>query len=296
MRPMTPEERVRALPCWRGIGSIKPLTGGVSNASFVVVDETGKYVARVGEDYPFHHVFRARELAVTRAANALGLSPPVVYDEPGIMIVGCLEAETYGETDVRADAVRCVEILRRCHHDMPRHMTGPGTIFWVFHVLRDYAHTLKAAQHRHTPDFALWLAIAEKLEAAQLPLPIVFGHHDLLPSNFMNDGKRLWLIDWEYGAFGTAMFDLANMASNSALGRIEEDALLDVYFGRRANEALWRSFDAMKIASALREAMWGMVSELYLNAPGVDYVAYAEQFLGRFEALLAGYQERYGKL
>src|SRR5439155_2221129 len=118
----TSAERVRALPCWRGLRSVTALTGGVSNASFVVLDETGKYVARVGEDYPFHHVFRARELAVTRAANALGLSPPVVYDEPGIMIVGHLDAETYSETDVRADAVRCVEILRRCHHEMPRHM------------------------------------------------------------------------------------------------------------------------------------------------------------------------------
>jgi thiamine kinase-like enzyme len=296
MRAPTPEERVHALPCWRGLISVKPLTGGVSNASFVVVDTTGKYVARVGEDYPFHHVSRARELAVTRAAYALGLSPPVVYDEPGIMVVGFLDAQTYAETDVRADAVRCVEILRRCHRDMPRHMTGPGAIFWVFHVLRDYAHTLKAQGHRHVPDLPAWLAVADKLEAAQVPLPIVFGHHDLLPSNFLNDGGRLWLIDWEYGAFGTAMFDLANMASNSALGRIEEDALLDVYFGRRANDALWRSFDAMKTASALREAMWGMISELYLNAPGVDYVAYAEQFLARFEALLAGYQERYGKL
>jgi thiamine kinase-like enzyme len=296
MRAMIPEERVRTLPCWRGLASIKPLTGGVSNASFIVEDGTGRYVARVGEDYPFHHVFRARELQVTRAAHSIGLSPPVVYDEPGIMVVAFIEAVTYGEADVRADAVRCVEIVRRCHRDMPRHMTGAGAIFWVFHVLRDYAHTLKAAEHRHASDLAQWLAIADKLETAQVPLPIVFGHHDLLPANFMNDGERLWLIDWEYGAYGTAMFDLANIASNSALGRIEEDALLQVYFGRRANEALWRSFDAMKTASALREAMWGMVSELYLNAPGVDYVDYAEQFLGRFEALLAGYQERHGKL
>jgi thiamine kinase-like enzyme len=291
---MTPEERVRALPVWRGLKSIRPLHGGVSNASFIVADETGRYVARVGEDY--HHVFRDRELRTSRAAHAIGLSPPVVYDEPGIMVVGYIDARTYTETDIRADAVRCVEILRRCHRDMPQHMTGPGAIFWVFHVLRDYAHTLNAAQHRHAGELEKWLAIAEKLEAAQVSLPIVFGHHDLLPTNFLNDGRRLWLIDWEYGAFGTAMFDLANLASNSALGRIEEDALLDVYFSRRANEALWRSFDAMKTASALREAMWGMVSELYLNAPGVDYVAYSEQFLDRFEALLAGYQERYGKL
>ena len=48
-----------------------------------------------------------------------------------------------------------------------------------------------------------------------MPLPIVFGHHDLLPTNFMDDGKRLWLIDWEYGGFGTAMFDLANISANN---------------------------------------------------------------------------------
>ena len=85
---MTPEERVRALPCWRGLISIKPLTGGVS-----VTDQSGKYVARVGEDYPFHHVFRARELTVSRAAHEVGLSPPVVYDEPGIMDVAFMKAE-----------------------------------------------------------------------------------------------------------------------------------------------------------------------------------------------------------
>jgi aminoglycoside phosphotransferase (APT) family kinase protein len=54
----------------------------------------------------------------------------------------------------------------------------------------------------------------DALEAAQAPLPMVFGHHDLLPGNFIDDGKRLWLIDWEYAGFGTAMFDLANLATN----------------------------------------------------------------------------------
>ena len=46
--------RAGARPCRAGAApiSIKPLTGGVSNASFNVKDETGKYVARVGEDYP----------------------------------------------------------------------------------------------------------------------------------------------------------------------------------------------------------------------------------------------------
>src|SRR5690348_6801523 len=83
-------------------------------------------------------------------------SPSVVYDEPGIMVVALLNAQTYTETDVRADAVRCVELVRRCHREMPRHMTGPGAIFWVFHVLRDYAHALSVAGHRHAADLSGW--------------------------------------------------------------------------------------------------------------------------------------------
>jgi hypothetical protein len=72
--------------------------------------------------------------------------------------------------------------------------------------------------------------------------------------------------------------------------------LLETYFGRPPTEALWRSFDAMKTASALREAAWGMISEIYLNAPGVDYVAYAAEYLSRFENLLEAYEFKYGKL
>ena len=76
----------------------------------------------------------------------------------------------------------------------------------MFHVIRDYVRLIDADRR--------YLAVADRLEQAQVPLPIVFGHHDLLPGNFMDDGKRLWLIDWEYGGFGTAMFDLANLSSN----------------------------------------------------------------------------------
>jgi thiamine kinase-like enzyme len=294
--PASAAERVKGLPCWKGPLSIAALSGGVSNASFTVKDQTGKYVARVGEDYPAHHVFRDREVQVSRAAFEVGLSPEVVYAERGIMVVRFIEAETYGEAQVRANAARCVETVKRCHRELGRRVTGPGTIFWVFHVLRDYAETLRRHNHRHVPDIPRWAAILDKLETAQLPLPIIFGHHDLLPANFLDDGNRLWLIDWEYGAFGTAMFDLANLASNSSLGRMEEHALLDTYFERPPADAIWRSFDAMKAAAALREAVWGMISELYLNAPGVDYVAYAEDYLERFETVLAAYEFKYGKL
>ena len=290
-----PESRVRSLAVWKGTISAAPLKGGVSNASFAVSDATGKYVVRVGEDYPCHQVSRAREAIAARAAFAAGLSPEVVHTEAGIMVLRYLDARTYGEADVRGNAAACVEIIKRCHRDMGKRISGQGAIFWVFQILRDYAHALKAGNHRHVPDLPRWMAIVDELETAQVALPVIFGHHDLLPGNFMDDGKRLWLIDWEYGAFGTAMFDLANIAANNSFDDAGEKLILETYFGKAPDQSLLRAFYAMKAASALREAVWGMVSELHLNAPGVDYIAYAAEYLGRFERVYADYTANFGK-
>jgi hypothetical protein len=42
----------------------------------------------------------------------------------------------------------------------------------------------------------------------------------------------------------------------------------------------------MKAASALREALWAMVSDAYLKTPGVDYQAHASDYFERFERLM----------
>jgi thiamine kinase-like enzyme len=288
------EARVRALPLWTGALTVTPLKGGVSNTSFKVTDSTGSYVARLGGDYPFHQVSREREAIASRAAFEAGLSPELVHAGDGLMVLRYVEARTYGEADVRANAASCVDILKRCHVEMGKRITGQGAIFWVFQILRDYGRTLERHGHRLASHVPRWLTIVDALEAAQLPLPIVFGHHDILPTNFMDDGKRLWLIDWEYGAFGTAMFDLASIAANNSFDAAGERLILERYFEAEPEEALWRAFHAMKAASALREAVWGMISELFLAAPGVDYVAYAEEYLGRFDRVHADYLKTYG--
>ncbi len=288
------EARVRGLSIWKGDVLIESLKGGVSNASFTVRDSVGKYVARVGEDYPFHQVSREREAIASRAAFEAGLSPEVLHIEQGLMVVRYIEARTYGEADVQANAEACVDIIARCHRDMGSRVRGQGAIFWVFQILRDYAATLNAAYHGRSTEIPRWMKIVGELEAAQVPLPIIFGHHDLLPTNFMDDGKRLWLIDWEYGAFGTCMFDLANIAAANSFDAKLEAAMLQQYFGCVPDQATTRAFSAMKVAAALREAMWGMISELYLNAPGVDYVAYAAEYIGRFETIFSDYKIRFG--
>lgn len=279
MAPQGLEGKVARLPCWRGRVSLEPLKGGLTNMSFVATDAAGKFVVRCGEDIPAHHVFRDREQAAARAAFEAGLSPEIVHVEPGIIVFRYIEGRTFEEADLRANLLRLVTILKTCHRDVARHLCGPANAFWPFHVIRDYVRLIDG-ERRHSD-------LADRLEAMQAPLPIVFGHHDLLPGNFIDDGERLWLIDWEYGAFGTAMFDLANLSCNGNLDEDQDECLLGAYFDGQVTDDLLRAFHAMKAASALREALWARVSEVHLRTPGIDYDAHAREYFARLERLLA---------
>jgi thiamine kinase-like enzyme len=290
------EARIAALPCWRGKVSLRPLHGGLSNTAFVVDDGRDRYVARCGGDIPAHHVFRDRERAASVAAHAAGLSPELVYAGPGIMVLRHVDGSTLTEAGMRENVGRIVPLLATCHRGVARRVAGAASMFWVFHVIRDYARALREAGGHGDGELSRYVALADALEDRQVPLPIVFGHHDLLPGNFIDDGRRLWLIDWEYAGFGTALFDLANLAANASFAAGEDELLLEAYFGVRASEGLQRSFDAMKVASALREALWAMVSAIHLAVPGVDYAAHAADYLARTDAALARYVERHGEL
>lgn len=264
-----------------------PLSGGLTNFSYVVEDAGEKFVVRCGDDIPVHHVFRDRERAASIAAHAAGLSPEVVHTEAGILVMRHIDGRTLAESDLRADIQRLAPLLRKCHRSVGGHFAGPPNFFWVFHVIRDYARTIAISESPFADDVPRYLEANRLLEAAQVPMPIVFGHHDLLPGNLMDDGHRLWLIDWEYGGFGTALFDLANLSANGAFGDAEDEALLAAYFEGRVPVGLRGAFRAMKAASALREAMWAMVSDIHLRIPGADYKAHAREYFNRFEELMA---------
>jgi thiamine kinase-like enzyme len=128
------------------------------------------------------------------------------------------------------------------------------------------------------------------LERAVGPIDLVFGHNDLLPANIIDDGERLWLIDFDYAGFNSPLFDLANLASNNQLSEDQEHRLLDTYFGEPTPPARWRAYAAMKCASLLRETMWSMVSEIHSELD-FDYGAYTEENLDRFERTLSNLKQ-----
>ena len=284
-------ERVRALSFWRQPVSPVPLGGGITNVNFTVEHGAEKFVVRVGDDIPVHQVMRFNERAASEAAFRAGLSPEVVYAEPGILIIRFIAGKTFRPEDVRErrNLERMVPLIKRLHTEMPRQIRGPALVFWVFHVVRDYGHTLREGASRHLQRLPGLLAAADELERDVVQIEVVYGHNDLLPGNVLDDGNRLWLIDWDYAGFNSPLFDLANLASNNELSAEQEEWVLHAYFGQPANADLRRRYSAMKCASLLRETLWSMVSEIHSQLD-FDYAAYTADYLGRFERALAAHR------
>jgi thiamine kinase-like enzyme len=277
-------DRVVQLDFWSSHVEPEPLGGGITNTNFIVDDQGERFVVRIGDDIPIHGVMRFNEIAAARAAHAAGISPEIVYSADGVIIMRFIEGQTFTEQEVREqqNLERIMPLIQACHNEIPKHFQGPALVFWPFHVCRSYIHTAREGNSRIIDLLPRFLDINEELEKTVGEIKLVFGHNDLLAANFIDDGKRLWLLDWDYAGYNAALFDLANLSSNNELSPEQEDWILENYYQRPVTDRLRHRFAAMKCVSLLRETLWSIVQEIH-STLDFDYVNYTRKNVARFE-------------
>ena len=285
-------DRVAQLDFWSSPVDPIPLGGGITNTNFTVEDQGERFVVRVGDDIPIHGVMRFNEIAAARAAHAAGISPEIVYSAEGVFIMRFIDGHTLTETEVREpqNLERIIPLIQVCHAEIPKHFQGPALVFWPFHVCRNYVRTAREGNSRMMDILPRFLDINEELEKSVGDIKLVFGHNDLLAANFIDDGKRLWILDWDYAGYNTALFDLANLSSNNELSSEQEDWVLESYYQQPVTDRLRRRLTAMKCVSLLRETLWSIVSEIH-STLDFDYVDYTAKNLSRFENALETFRQ-----
>ena len=102
-----------------------------------------------------------------------------------------------------------------------------------------------------------------------------------MAANFLDDGSKIWVVDWEYGGFNDPLFDIGGLASNNDFDIELENHSLELYYNKKPSKELLIKYNAMKAASLLRETMWSMVSEITSNLE-FDYSKYTEENLTKF--------------
>jgi thiamine kinase-like enzyme len=260
---------------------IEVLGGGITNRNFKITLDEGAYVLRIGgKDTELLGIDRRAEYEASLAAAAVGVGPEVVaFIEPeGYLVTRYLEG-----TVVVPEAMREPEPLRRVAQALRAVHAGPPipARFDSFRVVEAYAATA-AAHGIAVPERFEWArGIAGAVERARGAVPERPCHNDLLTANFIDDGNRIRIVDWEYAGMGDVYFDLANFAANNDLPAVETLELLRSYYGEVRPEHE-RALTLMRFMSDFREAMWGVVQQA-LSDLDFDFRAYASRHFERLE-------------
>ena len=271
---MNEAARIAALPLWRGRPEIEPVAAGRTNRNFTVRDQDRSYFARVGAEIPQHGISRAAERSCATLAAQAGIAPEVIFAEDGIMITALVSGETL-ELASAQDAqtmARIAGLLRRLH-------AIPGQA-----DLPDFCPVAVSLRYLSLLSDAALPVRRGRIAACLAPLPSLPAqcliHADLIPDNFIRDGERLWLVDWEYSGNGVPATDLAMVISNFGLGKDAAEAFLRAY-GPVDRDVV----DGLRVAAIVREALWCLMQAEIGGMTG-DLPQYTALCMGRLEQVL----------
>jgi thiamine kinase-like enzyme len=267
--------------------TLRALSGGITNRNFLVeaAGTAERWVIRLaGNDTHLLGISREVEHAATVAAAGVGVGPEVTaFIRPeGYLVTRFIVGRPVSEEAVhRPDTLaRVAESIRRIHDGPPI----PG-LFVPFRIVQAYRALAASRGVTIPPEYELADAAARRIELALLSSPIALRpcHNDLLNANFIDDGTRIRIVDWEYAGMGDPFFDLGNFSTNHSLSTDEDRQLLAAYEGDVRPDRLAR-LTLMRTISDFREAMWGVLQQ-GISTLDVDFVAYAAE---HFDRLLAG--------
>jgi thiamine kinase-like enzyme len=265
-------------------GRPRPLEGGITNRNYRLRMGGEDLVLRLCDrGAEVLGIDRTTEEIASRRAAAERIAPPVVAflaDVPAL-VTRWLPGGDVPLEDMRTPVVmaQVAAMLRRLHATPA--LPSAFAIFRLVEQQRALADGL--------PDsYDDLLALARRIEGAltgpdHVPVPC---HNDLLTANFVRDGSRVCIVDWEYAGMNDRFFDLGNLSVNNGFDADDDRALLELYFDEPVANARFASLQLFRIISDFREAMWGAV-QLRRSSLDFDYAAYAHEHFTRLERAAA---------
>ena len=225
-------KKLNAISFFQGEVTVKRLYGGLSNYSYLVADSNKKYVARFLTNREHYHVLNFHELAASKAASEVGVAPKVVYNEKEFLIFEYISSNTLTFENLKQEKYlkKIIFLLKVVHKNVANYFHGPALTFWPFHSIKDYARTLKKINRPYIGDINTLLDDSEMFENMLSPSEIVFSHGDMYPLNILDDGKKIWFIDWEHAGFNHSLTDLASLSKHGELNQNEENYILEQYY------------------------------------------------------------------
>ena len=278
-----------ALPAWRGRTiRIAAVGGGLTNRNYRVdVDGQPSFVRIPGPATELLAIDRANELHNTRAAASAGVGPRVLQHLPGwdVVVLEWLPGQTMSNPAFAApdSPARIADVLRRLHAG-PRFQLD----FDMVRLTSFYLGVVAERDVRIPAGFRAALPAVGRIEAAlaRAPLASVPCHNDLLAENYLDDGSRLWIVDYEYSGNNDPTFELGNTCQELGFDDARSAALCTAYFGA-ADDARLARMHLQMIMSDIGWTLWAAI-QARISAIDYDFWGWAEERWARASAKLDG--------
>jgi thiamine kinase-like enzyme len=265
--------------------SVAELPGGLTNRNYKVTTPGGAFVARIWSRGDLLAINRDHEHHNSVAAAEAGVGAPVVAYRPedSLLVLRYIDGRTFGNADV-AEPGNLSRIARACRrlHAGPRFLGD----FDMFAIQRRY----RAVAREH--GFAIpagYDGLVDRAEDARAALAVRAGptvpcNNDLLAANFIDDGDRIWLIDYEYSGNNDPCFELGNIWGECRLSDDALAALITAYYGSAQRNKIARA-RLLGVMGKYGWTLWGAIQ--HATSPlDFDFWSWAmERFEGAAEGL-----------
>ena len=283
--PLTIEQVIEQIPSWADQSlKVSPLGGGLTNSIFRVDVGGVLFVVRIpGASTELLAVDRVNEHFNTRAAAEAGICPKVAHFLPdeNVIVLEFIQADTMTIEQLQQPGLptRMAQSLKQLH-------AGPRFLheFNMFRLTEQYLQITEQREIRIPEDFRSYLPKVAQIEAVfkQRPLPTVPCHNDLLAGNYMDDGQKLWLIDFEYSGNNDPTFELGNTCQEQQFNEEQIVEMCTAYFGKADDDKLAR-MQLNMIMSDVGWCLWAAI-QASISTIEFDYWKWAVERWGRATA------------
>lgn len=264
--------------------------GGLTNLVFRVDHGGEQYVLRIAGKGTEEYINRANEAQAARATAKAGVSPDVLYADPatGVMVTRLIDAAiTMSPENFKSIAGapgRAGLAFRKLHTSGAKF----DFRFELFSMIDDYLEILAAKAVDLPPGYHDVVRNSEAVRTALKahPLPLAACHCDPLCENFLDTGKRMWIVDWEYSGMNDPMWDLGDLSVEAQFTPAQDEEMIQAYFNGEPTPAERGRMVIYKAMCDLLWTLWGLIQHANKN-PVDDFRAYSINRFERCKALMA---------
>jgi thiamine kinase-like enzyme len=264
------EEVVSQIADWAGKEvSITALSGGLTNTNYKVeVDGTPFFVRVPGEDTELLAIDRNNEYYNTKAAGEAGVASKIVYHLPrqNVMVIEFLDGKTMSK-----DSLNAPGMPTRMAHAIKKLNQGPRFLldFNMFRLTEYYLSLCRDRDIKIPDGYNDRVDIVKRIEQAMNvnPLSTVPCNNDLLAENYIDNGKQLWLIDYEYSGNNDLTFELGNTCQEMQFNDEQIAEVCAAYFGEVKPDMIAR----MKLNMIMSDVGWGLWAAIQANISTIDF-------------------------